>query len=63
LLVGNQEVLGLLEENPFPDAPPKWIRIRATGFMFTDWSERRESGHIWKAEGDRIYWPPMRLPE
>ena len=61
LLQGNREVLGLLAENPFPDQPPRWIRVRATEFTFTSPSERSESGHIWKTGESGIYWPPMRL--
>ncbi|MEM6600587.1 MAG: lipase maturation factor family protein [Verrucomicrobiota bacterium] len=63
LLVGNPQVLGLLEENPFPESPPQWIRIRAAEFTFTNRSERQESGNVWKAGPDRIYWPPMQLTD
>jgi hypothetical protein len=63
LLQGNQEVLGLLEENPFPKSPPRWIRIRATEFTFTTPSELSESGvgNVWKAGRSSLYWPPMQL--
>ncbi|MEM6886149.1 MAG: lipase maturation factor family protein [Verrucomicrobiota bacterium] len=61
LLQGNKEVLGLLDENPFPESPPRWIRIRVTEFSFTNGSEKRETGNVWKEGKSGTYWPPMRL--
>ncbi len=63
LLLGNKDVLGLLAENPFAKSPPRWIRIRATEFTFTNFTERREDGTVWKEGRTRLYWPPMQLSE
>ena len=48
LLEGERDVIQLLEENPFPDAPPRYIRAVFYRYRFTDANERREAGAWWK---------------
>lgn len=47
---GAPEVLALLDENPFPDAPPKELRWRLWQYRFTDAAEREATGRWWKRE-------------
>jgi hypothetical protein len=50
LLEGEPKVLALLAENPFPDAPPKFIHIVLYEYHFTDADERRQTGNWWRRE-------------
>jgi len=57
LLQGEPAVLRLLQYNPFPKAPPKYIRARLFLHEFTEfgekgWWTRRERG---------LYFPPVSL--
>ena len=47
LLAADRQVLRLLGRNPFPDAPPVWIRARYFHYRFTTHAERRTSGAWW----------------
>lgn len=61
LLQGSQDVLALLDKNPFPDSPPKYIRAVAFNYHFTNFQERKETGNWWKREFLGAYLPPMTL--
>jgi len=50
LLRGYPEVVGLLAENPFPDSPPKYIRISLYEYRFTTTAERRQTGDWWRRD-------------
>ena len=50
LLTGEASVQDLLEENPFPNAPPKFIRVMLYQYRFTTPTERRETGDWWHRE-------------
>ena len=50
LLTGEPQVLGLLAANPFPNAPPKYLRIILYQYRFTDDDERRKTGAWWHRE-------------
>ena len=62
LLQGSPEVLALLEEDPFPEGPPLYIRARLFDYRFTTLDERRETGNWWRREYLRDYLPAVRLP-
>jgi hypothetical protein len=47
---GSPAVLGLLEQNPFPDKPPRYIRVQVYQYWFTSIDERTESGRWWRRE-------------
>jgi hypothetical protein len=47
LLEGDRPTLALLRGNPFPDAPPRYVRARLYRYRFTTWRERRETGAWW----------------
>ncbi len=55
LLQGSPEVLGLLETNPFPDHPPKFVRAMLFDYTFTDFGERRATGNWWKRTAAGTY--------
>jgi predicted DCC family thiol-disulfide oxidoreductase YuxK len=47
LQAGNPAVLGLLEKNPFPNAPPADIRLRLFLYRFTTPAEYAQTGAWW----------------
>jgi len=61
LLQGDRATLRLLRTNPFPEAPPKWVRAMFYEYHFTSPTERRESGRRWTRREIGPYVPPSRL--
>jgi hypothetical protein len=61
LLQGSPSVLRLMKANPFPDAPPRYVRARLFEYHFTNAVEKRESGGWWKREEQEPYCPPVSL--
>ncbi len=59
LLQGSPEVLRLLEKNPFPDHPPRFIRAVVYDYHFTDPAARRENRSWWRREAKRLYCPVL----
>ena len=57
LLQGQPEVLALLKTNPFPNAPPKYIRAMVYDYRFT----RLGSRDWWRREYKSEYLPPISL--
>lgn len=61
LLEGDRATLKLLRHNPFPDAPPRYVRARLYRYRFSTWRELRRD-HVWWERtllGD--YLPPVTL--
>jgi len=63
LLQGSPEVLSLLERNPFPNAPPRYLRAVIYEYHFTDAATRRATGAWWRREPAGVYLPPISLRE
>jgi hypothetical protein len=61
LLQGSPPVLSLLEHNPFPDKPPRYIRASTYPYHFTTPDERRATGAWWRREYQGLYSAPMSL--
>lgn len=61
LLEGDAATLGLLDSNPFPDRPPRWIRARMFRYTFTTAAERQQSGQWWNREVVGDYFPAVRI--
>jgi hypothetical protein len=61
LLENDGPTLALLRRNPFPDAPPRFIRARLFEYRFTTWRERRETGTWWHREAAGELVPPIGL--
>ena len=59
LLGGNPTVLKLLAENPFPDAPPRYVRATLYDYSFTGLDTKRSEGIWWEREWSRIYCPAI----
>jgi predicted DCC family thiol-disulfide oxidoreductase YuxK len=70
LLQGSPPVLALLEKNPFPNHPPKYIRAELYDYHFTNFAERRDeaassaqAGAWWKRELIGEYLSPISLSD
>ncbi len=63
LLQGDGPTLRLLRRNPFPDAPPRWVRARLFRYRFTTWRELRATRAWWvrRPVGELV--GPIRLRE
>ena len=61
LLEGSPQVLSLLAGNPFPKAPPIYVRALLYQYSFTTPEQRAATGNIWRREYLGVYWPPSRL--
>ena len=54
-------MLRLLGRNPFPEAPPAWIRARYYHYRFTSRAERRATGAWWSREPAGDFMKPVTL--
>ena len=59
ILEGAPHVDGLFARNPFPEAPPRYVRILVADSRFTTPEERRESGSWWLREELRVFHPAV----
>lgn len=57
LLEGSPEVLRLFARNPFPGAPPRYIRAVVYDYHFTHFSERHATGDWWQRKLEGNYFP------
>jgi hypothetical protein len=48
LLDNSPSVTALLQHNPFPEEPPRYIRVDAYQYHFTDYEQRKATGQWWK---------------
>jgi hypothetical protein len=55
LFENSPDVVALLERNPFPENPPRYIRGILYDYQFTTPAERRETGAWWKRRELREY--------
>ncbi|MEP7015148.1 MAG: lipase maturation factor family protein [Verrucomicrobiota bacterium] len=63
LLQGKREVEQLFERNPFPDAPPRFIRATSYRYRFATTAERRQTHAWWSREELREYVPAFSLEQ
>lgn len=61
LLEGSPEVLALLGHNPFPGAPPRFIRAVVYDYHFTNFGTKRATGDWWRRELRGLYVPVLSL--
>jgi len=61
LLENKPDVSGLLESNPFPITPPRYVRATYWRYRFTSATERRESGAWWQRQELGEYLRPVSL--
>lgn len=63
LLQGSPEVLALMERNPFPDHPPKYVKAVLYEYTFTTSRERRRTGDWWIRHYQWAYFPALSLKD
>ena len=63
LLHGKAQVAALFEKNPFPEAPPRYIRASFYRYRFTNADEHRQTGAWWKREELGEYLPSVSLED
>jgi hypothetical protein len=63
LLEGDPPTLALLRKNPFPEAPPRFVRARLFRYRFTSWREWRSTGAWWTRTPIGDFVRPIRLRE
>ena len=64
LLENDKDVLDLFRGNPFPQAPPRYVRAVLWQYWFTTRREMRTSGNWWKREYLGLYAPELtKSPE
>jgi predicted DCC family thiol-disulfide oxidoreductase YuxK len=61
LLEGEPVVTHLLGSNPFPDAPPKFLRTTLWQYRFSTRAEARADGNWWEREPAGDYCPELTL--
>ena len=61
LLEGSPPVLSLLDRNPFPRAPPKYIRAMVFEYRYTNPDVRKATGVWWLREPLGFYGPVLML--
>ena len=61
MLQNDKTVLALIKKNPFPEAPPKYVRAELYHYQFTTPEERRKTGNWWKRTRVEDYLPPLSL--
>jgi lipase maturation factor len=63
LLEGDRRTLALLRRNPFPDVPPRLVRVSYFRYRFSTWREWRETGAWWIRRFEAEYLPPLGLDD
>ncbi|MEI8364929.1 MAG: lipase maturation factor family protein [Parachlamydiaceae bacterium] len=62
LLKGSPEVLTLLRVNPFPNAPPKFVRTSVYEYVFSTREEKKKHGWWWRRRYVSGFTKPVSLP-
>jgi hypothetical protein len=63
LLEGAPEVLGLMGRDPFPDSPPKYLRLVYFRYFFSSPETQATAGTWWSREPRGNLTQPVSLPE
>jgi len=63
LLEGSPPVLALLDSNPFPDGPPKYVRAELYDYRFADRREHMATGDWWVRRLRGPYVPEVSLAD
>jgi hypothetical protein len=61
LLLNDRDVLSLFRANPFPNAPPKYVRAVLWQYWFSTPEEKREQGIWWTRKYLGTYAPTLAL--
>jgi hypothetical protein len=63
LLESSPPVLALLDSNPFPDRPPKFVRAKLYDYRFADQSMHAATGQWWVRRLQGCYFPQVSLAD
>jgi predicted DCC family thiol-disulfide oxidoreductase YuxK len=63
LLQGSPEVRRLFAHDPFPGAPPRYVRAQVYDYRYTTPAEKQATGNWWKREWKGEYLPALSLNE
>jgi hypothetical protein len=64
LLENDNDVLALFKDNPFPQAPPRFVRAVLWQYWFTSREEKRATGNWWRRQYLGLYAPQLtRAPD
>jgi hypothetical protein len=63
VLAGSPPVRGLMAADPFPDAPPRYVRALVYEYHFTDAATRRATGAWWRRDLKGLYCPVLTLSD
>jgi lipase maturation factor len=61
LLTNDRALLSLMGPNPFPDAPPAFIRALFYRYRYTTPEQKRQNGNWWSRQLLGTYLPPVSL--
>ena len=61
ILKGDPAIIGLFKSNPFPDRPPRLLRLPGYKYKFTDYAVYRQTGRFWSKTYEGDYHPMMAL--
>src|SRR4051794_36236467 len=61
LLTNDADVLALFRNNPFPNAPPHFVRAVLWQYWFTSADEKRRTGNWWRRQWLGVYAPGLTL--
>jgi Lipase maturation factor len=61
LLRNDRPTLRLLQHNPFPESPPRYVRAELYQYRFTTWAELRSEHAWWHRTRISMYVPPVTL--
>ena len=61
LLEASPPVLELLDGNPFPEGPPRYVRAKLYAYRFSDAATRAATGQWWVREPAGLYFPQVSL--
>jgi hypothetical protein len=60
LLSNDKDVLALFAGNPFPQKPPREIRVVLWQYWFTSLAEKKATGLWWKRQWRGLYAPTLQ---
>jgi len=63
LLEGSPPVLALLDSNPFPDRPPKYVAAKLYDYRFAERSTHAATGQWWVRQLEGMYFPRVSLAD
>ncbi len=61
LLLGDPAVLSLFKSDPFPQAPPRYVRAVLWQYWFTTMAEKRQTGDWWRRQLVGLYAPELTI--